>query len=264
MLERRPIFPNIIEINHQLGHVLGCNVYLVYDQNEWVLIDIGYEDDVEEIIELIRELDFPFSQCKSLIATHADVDHIQGLAKAKQVLRTIVSAHPLAAQPLQQGDRIKTFALIEAQGVDMPMPAVEVEQLINDGDKISIGSLELEVWLTPGHTDSQLAFRMGDILFSGDNIYQDGGIGAIDAHHGSDLQCFIKSLQRIRDCDATWLLPSHGPVFRKDNELIDAAIRRIEGYLHLSDFGTCAVDWPMMDQYEKDISAGKMPGKEPS
>ena len=260
MIERRPIFPHIIEINHQLGHVLGCNVYLIYDENEWALIDIGYEDDVDEIIELIRELDFPFAQCKTLIATHADVDHIQGLAKAKQILRTSVSAHPLAAHPLQTGDRIKTFALIEAQGIDMPMPAVEVEHLINDGDRIKIGSLELEVWLTPGHTDSQLAFRFGDYLFSGDNIYQDGGIGAIDAHHGSDLQSFIKSLQRIRDCDAKWLLPSHGPMFPKDNQLIETAINRIEGYLHLADFGTCAIDWPMMDQYEKDVAAGKMPG----
>lgn len=262
MIERRPIFPNIIEINHQLGHVLGCNVYLVYDQNEWVLIDIGYEDDVDEIIELIRDLDFPFAQCKTLIATHADVDHIQGLAKAKQILRTTVSAHPLAADPLQKGDRIKTFALIEAQGVDMQMPAVEVENLIDDGDRIHVGNVELEVWLTPGHTDSQLSFRMGEYLFSGDNIYQDGGIGAIDAHHGSDLQSFIQSLQRIRDCDAKWLLPSHGPMFRKDDDLIDSAIKRIEGYLHLADFGTCAIDWPMMDQYEQDVAAGKMPGAE--
>jgi len=259
MIERRPIFPNIIEINHQLGHVLGCNVYLVYDQNEWVLIDIGYEEVVDEIIDLIRELDFPFAQCKTLIATHADVDHIQGLAKAKQILRTTVSAHSLAAEPLKSGDRIKTFALIEAQGVDMQMPAVEVEHLVDDGDRIRVGELELEVWLTPGHTDSQLAFRLGEYLFSGDNIYQDGGIGAIDAHHGSDLQSFMESLRRIRDCDATWLLPSHGPVFRKDNDLIDAAIKRVEGYLHLSDFGTCAVDWPMMDQYEQDVAAGKMP-----
>ncbi len=93
MLKRKPIFPNIIEINHQLGQVLGCNVYLVYDQDEWILIDIGYEDVVDEIIELIRELDFPFSQCRTVIATHADVDHIQGLARAKQILRTRVSAH---------------------------------------------------------------------------------------------------------------------------------------------------------------------------
>lgn len=259
MIQRKPIFPNIIEINHQLGHVLGCNVYLIFDEEEWVMIDIGYEDDVEEIIELIRELDFPFSQCKSLIATHADVDHIQGLAHAKQILRAPVSAHPLAAQPLRAGDRIKTFALIEAQNIDMAMPPVEVENLINDGDIIKIGGLELEVWLTPGHTDSQLSFRLGDFLFSGDNIYQDGCIGAIDAHHGSDLQAFIRSLTRIRDCDAKWLLPSHGPMFRKDVGLLQAAIDRVTGYLHMADFGTCAIDWPMMNQYEKDIAAGKMP-----
>ena len=261
MLQRKPIFPNIIEINHQLGHVLGCNVYLIYDNDEWVMIDIGYEDDVDEIIEAIRELDFPFSQCKTLIATHADVDHIQGLSKAKQILRTTVSAHELAAEPLASGDRIKTFALIEAQDIDMAMPAVEVENLIDDGDIIQVGNLQLEVWLTPGHTDSQLSFRLGDYLFSGDNIYQDGCIGAIDAHHGSDLQAFIASLTRIRDCDAKWLLPSHGPMFRKDNALIEAAIKRVEGYLHMADFGTCAIDWPMMNQYEKDIAAGKMPGQ---
>ncbi len=259
MLQRKPIFPNIIEINHQLGHVLGCNVYMVFDQNEWVMIDIGYEEDVDEIIELIRELDFPFSQCKTLIATHADVDHIQGLSKAKQILRCQVSAHPLAAEPLRTGDRIKTFAHIEAQGIDMAMPPVDVEHLIDDGDVIEVGSLKLEVWLTPGHTDSQLAFRMGKYLFSGDNIYQDGCIGAIDAHHGSDLQSFIRSLTRIKESNVEWLLPSHGPMFRKDNGLIDAAIQRVEGYLHMADFGTCAVDWPMMNQYEKDIAAGKMP-----
>lgn len=260
MQKRKPIFPNIIEVNHQLGHVLGCNVYLIFDGEEWVLIDIGYEEAVEEIIEMVRELDFPFSQCKTLIATHADVDHVQGLASAKQILRTKVSAHPLAAEPLRTGDRIKTFALIEAQNIDMKMPCVEVENLINDGDKIQIGGLELEVWLTPGHTDSQLSFRLGEFLFSGDNIYKDGCIGAIDAHHGSDLVAFIESLKRIRDADVTWLLPSHGPVFRKDNALIDAAITRVEGYLHMADFGTCAIDWPMMDQFEEDIAAGKMPG----
>ncbi len=77
MLQRKPVFPNVIEINHQMGHVVGCNVFLIYDRNEWVLIDIGYEEMVDEIIELIRQMDFPFSQCKMLIATHADVDHVQ-------------------------------------------------------------------------------------------------------------------------------------------------------------------------------------------
>lgn len=259
MLERKPIFPNVIEVNHQLGQLLGCNVYIVYDQDEWLMIDIGYDDTVDEIIELIRELDFPFAHCKALIATHADVDHIQGLAKAKQLLRAPVAAHPKAATPLKTGDRLTTFAQIVPQGIDMAMPAVDVDQMIDEGDVITVGRLKLEVWLTPGHTDSQLSFRMGNLLFSGDNIYRDGCVGAIDAHHGSDLPSFIQSLERIRACDAEWLLPSHGPVYRKDNALIDAAIQRLKNYLHMADFGTCAVDWPLMDQYEKDLKAGRLP-----
>ena len=259
MRKRKPIFPHIIEVNHQLGELLGCNVYLVYDADEWVMIDIGYDDTAQRIIDLVRDLDFPFSGCKNLIATHADVDHIQGLARAKQAIRANVAAHQLAAEPLQSGDRIKTFALIEAQGIDMQMPAVEVEDLIDDGDVIQVGNLELEVWLTPGHTDSQLAFRMGEFLFSGDNIYQDGCIGAIDAHHGSDLIAFEKSLRRIKESNVKWLLPSHGPVFPKDDQLLQQAIDRVARYQHMADFGTCAVDWPMMDQFEEELAAGKMP-----
>ena len=93
------------------------------------------------------------------------------------------------------------------------MPAVVVENLVEDGDKITVGNLELEVWHTPGHADSQLAFRMGKLLFSGDNIFRDGCVGAIDAHHGSNIPDFIRSLERIRDADVEWLLPSHGPAF---------------------------------------------------
>jgi glyoxylase-like metal-dependent hydrolase (beta-lactamase superfamily II) len=259
MLTRKPVFPNVIEINHQAGHVLGCNVYLIFSDDEWLLIDIGYDETVEEIIELVRQLDFPLSQCKTLIATHADVDHIQGLARAKYMLRTDVSAHRLAANPLAIGDKLKTFAEIDAQNIHMEMPPVEVENLLEDGDIIEIGSLRLEVWWTPGHTDSQLSFRLGDLLFSGDNIYRDGCVGAIDAHHGSDITQFIASLQRIQASDVKWLLPSHGPIFRKDNPLIDATIARLEGYLHMADFGTCALDWPLMDQWEQELADGVWP-----
>ena len=259
MLKRKPIFPNVIELNYQFGSMFGCNVYLIYDQDEWVLIDIGYEEVVDEVVNLIRDLDFPFSNCKTLIATHADVDHIQGLAKLKQILKTTVSAHPLAATPLQEADKLKTFAQIEPQGIDLPLPPVQVESLIDEGDKIRVGNLALEVWLTPGHTDSQLSFRMGDLLFSGDNIYRDGCVGAIDAHHGSDLDAFIKSLRRIRASDVKWLLPSHGPIFRKDEDLLDKTILRLESYRHMADFGTCAVDWPLMDEWEREIAEGKLP-----
>ena len=259
MLERKPLFPNVIELNFQAGSVFGCNVYLIYDEGEWVLIDIGYEEVVDEVVDMIRDLDFPFSKCIALIATHADVDHIQGLALLKQAIKAPVAAHPLAAVPLREADKLKTFAQIEAQGIDLPLPPVEVEKLIDDGDKITIGGLELEVWLTPGHTDSQLSFRLGDLLFSGDNIYRDGCVGAIDAHHGSDLNAFISSLRRIRASDVKWLLPSHGPIFRKDEEMLDKTISRLESYRHMADFGTCASDWPLMDEWEREVAEGKLP-----
>ncbi len=260
MLERKLIFPNVIELNFQAGHVICCNVYLVFDEDEWILIDIGYEESVEELVELIRELDFPLSKCKTLVATHADVDHGQGLALAKQLLKTTVSAHPNAAKLLAEGDKLRTFAEIEAQNIHLDMPAVETEHAIDEGSVIEVGKLKLEVWSTPGHADSQLAFRLGNLLFSGDNIYRDGCVGAIDAHHGSDIPAFIRSLERIRDADVEWLLPSHGPIFRQDSMLINRTIERLRGYQHMADFGTCAVDWPLMDQWEEEIAQGKFPG----
>lgn len=259
MLPHKTLFPGVIELNFQAGEVLGCNVYLVHDQGEWLLIDIGYEETVDEFIELIRQLDFPLSQCKTLIATHADVDHIQGLAKAKQMLRTSVTSHPLAVEPLQSGDKLLTFAEIKAQNIHLEMPPVEIEHQVVDGDIIKVGNLELEVWHTPGHTDSQLSFRLGEVLFSGDNIYRDGCVGAIDAHHGSNIEDFVTSLQRIRDSDVRWLMPSHGPFFAKDNAMIDTTIDRLTGYLKMADFGTLANDWPLMDDWENEVTNGTLP-----
>ncbi|MEM6365748.1 MAG: MBL fold metallo-hydrolase [Planctomycetota bacterium] len=259
MLQRKPIFPGIIELNFQHGEVLGCNVYLVYDADEWILIDIGYEETVDDFIEIIRQLDFPLSQCKTLVATHADVDHSQGLFKAKSALKTTVTAHPNAMEPLTSGNKLVTLAEIEAQELHLEMPPVKIEHQVNDGDLISVGELQLEVWHTPGHADSQLAFRMGDVLLSGDNLYRDGCIGAIAAQHGSDINDFIVSLTRIRDSDVKWLAPSHGPIFPKDNEMLDRVIDRVRGYSKMADFGTLADAWPLMDVWEQEVARGVLP-----
>ena len=259
MLVRKPIFPNIIELNVQAGRLIGCNVYLVYDEDEWALVDIGYKDDVEELIELVRQMDFRLSKCKALIATHADVDHGQGFALAKNILKAPLLAHPKAAELLANGDRLQTFAEIQAQKISLEMPPVTCDSTIDDGDIIEVGKKKLEVWCTPGHADSQLAFRFGNLLLSGDNIYRDGCVGAIDAHHGSDIPAFIRSLERIRDSDVEWLLPSHGPYFRRDVAMLDKTIARLNTYLHMADFGTCAVDWPLMDQWEEEIAEGNLP-----
>jgi len=256
MTPRRYLFPNVIELNRQAGHRLGVNVYLIEDGGEFILIDVGYEDAVEEIVDLIREMDFPLSACKLLVATHADVDHSQGLAKAKEILKAPVGCHPSCAADLSAGDTETTFARIRAQGIDIPMPKVVAERMLNDGDVIDIGRLKVKVWNTPGHAPGQLAFKLGNLLFVGDNIYKDGSVGVIDAHHGSHLPDFIKSLERIKADDAEHWLPSHGPVFKRDDKLIQGTIDRLTGYQYLADFGTCAIDWPLLGEWDAEIAGG--------
>src|SRR5438034_11204675 len=95
MLTRKYLFPHVIEMNFQAGRRLGVNVYLIDGGSEFLLIDIGFLESVDEIIDLIRRMDFNLSTCKMIIATHADADHIQGLAHAKELLKTKVAAHPL-------------------------------------------------------------------------------------------------------------------------------------------------------------------------
>jgi hydroxyacylglutathione hydrolase len=262
MLPRREVFPHVIEMNYQARQRLGCCVYLVHDAGEWLLIDIGFEDTAEEIIDMIRQMDFALANCKYLVATHADVDHIQGLRRAKELLpNAITVGHPECRRLLAEGDRIVTYAEIAAQKISINLPIINLEQTINEGDTLTLGSLSLEVWNTPGHTNSQLAFRLGDLLFSGDNIYRDGCVGNIDAHHGSDLPAFVASLERIRDADVKWLLPSHGPIFRKERAQLQKTIDRLTEYQHMADFGTCAVDWPLLEQWEEELVRGFDPEK---
>ena len=259
MLRRKYLFPRVIEMNYQAGHRLGVNVYLIDGGTEFLLIDTGYLDTVEEIVELIRKMDFNLSTCKIIIATHADADHVQGITRARDLLKSKVAAHPLSVEPLETGDEILTYATIKAQGIKIPMPRCKIDLVLNEGDTIKVGNVQVQVWHTPGHTAGQLSFKMGNLLFSGDNIYKDACVGVIDAHHGSSIPDFIASLQRILADDAEFLLPSHGPVFRKDPAILQNAIDRLTKYQHMADFGTCAVSWPLQDQWEQDVRAGKMP-----
>src|SRR5947199_377671 len=163
MLQRKYLFPHVIEMNYQAGRRLGVNVYLIDGGSEFLLIDIGFLDTVEEIIELIRQMDFNLSTCKMLIATHADADHVQGIARARELLKAKVAAHPLSVEPLETGDTIMTYASIKAQGIDIPMPRCKIDLLLNEGDVIRVGNLQVHVWHTPGHTAGQLSFKMGDL-----------------------------------------------------------------------------------------------------
>jgi glyoxylase-like metal-dependent hydrolase (beta-lactamase superfamily II) len=259
MLPRKYLFPRVIEMNYQAGRRLGVNVYLIDGGSEFLLIDIGEIDTVGDVVDLLRKMDFNLSTCKMIVATHADADHIQGLKDARKLLRTKTAAHPLSVAAIESGDGVLTFATIKAQNFDIPMPPCKIDIKLKEGDLLTVGDLTLQVWHTPGHTAGQLSFKLGNLLFTGDNIYKDGCVGAIDAHHGSHLPDFIASLERIRDDDSEFLLPSHGPVFRRDNRILQRAIDRLTQYQYMADFGTCAVGWPLLDEWAKDVVEGRLP-----
>jgi len=256
---RKYLFPNVLELNLQAGRPFGVNLYLIDGGSEYLLLDVGLEETLDEVIDLIRSLDFPLSKCKMLVATHADADHVQGLAMARERLKAKTAAHPRAAVLLESWDEVQTYAVISAQDFRVPMPPCKIDVRLDEGDVIPVGNVELKVWHTPGHTPGQLSFKLGDLLFSGDNIYKDSCVGVIDAHHGSSIPDYIRSLKRILADDAAYLLPSHGPAFKKDPAVLQAAIDRLTRYQYMADFGTCAVSWPLQEQWEKDILAGKMP-----
>ncbi|MGL4553284.1 MAG: MBL fold metallo-hydrolase [Gemmataceae bacterium] len=243
-------------MNLQAGQRLGVNVYLIDGGSEWLLIDVGWVDQADEIIELVRKMDFSLSACKMIIATHADADHIQGLARAKAAMKTRVAAHPKSVEAIETGDEILTYATIKAQKISIPMPPCKIDLTLNDGDTIQVGDVKLDVWHTPGHTPGHLSFKFGSLLFSGDTIYQDSSVGVIDAHHGSNLPEFLASLERIKAGDSAYLLPSHGPIFRRDDRIIQKAIDRLTGYQYLHDFGTCMVSSPLDELWDEAIGRG--------
>ena len=257
--KRKYLFPGVIELNLAAGRPFGVNIYLIDGGSEYLLLDIGQDDTLDEVIDLLRGMDFPLSQCKMIVATHADADHVQGLASARERLKTKTAAHPKAAVAIESGDVVETYASISAQNFHIEMPKCKIDVRLKEGDVLTVGTRQLTVWQTPGHTPGQLSLKMDNLIFSGDNIYKDSCVGVIDAHHGSSIPHYIQSLERIMADDADYLLPSHGPAFRKDPAILQAAIDRLTQYQYMADFGTCAVRWPLQEEWEKAILAGKMP-----
>src|SRR5262249_26220905 len=157
MVERQYIFPGVIEMNVQARRRLGVNIYLIDGGSEYTLIDVGFLDELPDILELIRRMGFSLSAFQLILATHAAARHAQGLARAREVLKCKVAAHPKSVAPLEQGDEILTYARIDAQDIHIPMPRCKVDLTVDEGDVVEVGERRLEVWSTPGHTAGQLA-----------------------------------------------------------------------------------------------------------
>jgi hydroxyacylglutathione hydrolase len=185
--------------------MLECNCSIVGDERtgEAVVIDPG--DEIERIEEILKRHKLT---PKFLIATHAHMDHIGGLARLQQVTGAAVMMHE-ADWPMFRD----LGGLGPMFGFQAP-PVAEVSQFLKSGDRLRWGGLELEVMHTPGHSPGSLSLYMpGDErrIFSGDTLFE-GSIGRTDLWGGS----YREILQSIRQHllafpDETPVFPGHGP-----------------------------------------------------
>ena len=84
----------------------------------------------------------------------------------------------------------------------------------NDRLTIKLGSHTLDMYHTPGHSDSQIALYVPEerTVFVGDTIFS----GCQTWLHSADIDALLNSLNLIEKLDFDYLVPGHGPVVGKE------------------------------------------------
>jgi hydroxyacylglutathione hydrolase len=165
---------------------------------------------------------------EKILLTHAHVDHAGATAELKR--RTGV---PIEGP--HEGDRFWIEGLAEQArmfGIRSE-GAFEPDRWLADGDRVALGSLELEVHHCPGHTPGHVVFFHAPSRFAivGDVLFQ-GSIGRTD-FPGGDHATLIRSIRGklFPLGDDVRFLPGHGPLSsfgdeRRANPYVsDAAVR---------------------------------------
>jgi glyoxylase-like metal-dependent hydrolase (beta-lactamase superfamily II) len=80
---------------------------------------------------------------------------------------------------------------------------------VRDGDRITVGAIELEVIHTPGHSPGGMALYTPGYVFTGDTLFVEG-LGRTDLAGGSWDVMYQSIMQRLLTLpDETVVLPGH-------------------------------------------------------
>lgn len=115
-----------------------------------------------------------------VIDTHAHADHLSGLPffRERHGARTVTGA--------RVGEVQRLFRELFDLGPDFPVDGSQFDVLLEEGERLPFGSLEVEALHTPGHTPAHMSWKIGDAVFLGDTLFMpDYGSARCDFPGGS-------------------------------------------------------------------------------
>jgi len=182
------------------------NTYVIYDETkDCIIVDPGCNSIAEE--KMLA--DFIEAQAlvpKQLLNTHCHIDHVLGNAFVADKYNLKLTTH--------KGENMELMACnMVSQMYGIPYtqsPPIEV--FVDEGDKISLGNIELDVFFTPGHSSSSIVFyhQASHQVIGGDVLFQ-GSIGRTDLP-GGDFETLLSSIKNklLVLPDETIVYPGHG------------------------------------------------------
>ena len=183
------------------GYVLACD-----RTRDAVIIDPG--DEVDELLRIVSERKL---RVRHILLTHAHVDHVAGVARAKAVTGAPISLH---RDDLALYDGALQQASFFGFDIEPPPP---VDHFYEASVPLTFGGCEVKVLHTPGHTPGGvcllvgLAGQQGKKVFAGDTLFA-GSIGRTDLA-GGDYDTLINSIRNVLFTlsDDVEVFSGHGP-----------------------------------------------------
>lgn len=182
------------------GGPLPTNCYLLQDEvtGGCAVIDPGFESETLDRALLSAGPE----NVKLILLTHGHFDHIMGVDSVKKLTGAKVCA--FADETLLINDDSLNLSSMMAA----PVKAFSVDSLLNDGDVIPLGSLEIHVLHTPGHTIGGCCYFAGNAIFTGDTLMK-CTCGRTDFPTGSYPQ-MMESLQKLKNLEGDYhIYPGH-------------------------------------------------------